>query len=93
MEATHEAVVGFDHAVRCGLCPLNRVRPGIRVKIKKLCSSPGMAQRLREMGLCEEQVIQRLSCGTNIICVVCNTRLALSALLAQSILVEPLSLG
>lgn len=91
MEPTQEAGDRFDSTGRCSLCPLNRVRPGTQVKIKKLCSSPEMSQRLREMGFCEDQVIHRLACSTNIICIVCNTRLALSAALAQIILVEPLS--
>ena len=43
------------------------------------------------MGFCEEQQIKLLSCHpNNLICLVCNARLGLSAELADIILVEPL---
>jgi len=71
-------------------CPLNRVRAGIVVRIKRLCASEETAQRLREIGLGEEQLIRLLTCHTNIICQVCSARLAISPQLAESILVEPL---
>jgi len=71
------------------LCPLNRMRSGMAVRIKRLYASPDVGQRLREMGLGEEQIVRLLSCGANVICLVCNARLALSAQLAESILVEP----
>ena len=72
------------------LCPLNRVRSGIAVRVKQLCASPEVGQRLREIGMVEEQIVKLLSCGTNVICIVCNARLALSTQLAETILVEPL---
>ena len=71
-------------------CPLNRVKAGIVVRIKRLCASEETAQRLRELGLGEEQLIRLLTCHTNIICQVCSARLAISPQLAESILVEPL---
>ena len=71
------------------LCPLNRVKAGVAVRIRQLCASPQLADRLREIGLGEDQVVKLLTSTTNIICLVCNTRLALSEQLAQSILVEP----
>ncbi len=49
-----------------------------------------MARRLRELGFCEEQRIKLLSQQTNLICLVCNVRLGISAELAESIWVEPL---
>ena len=70
------------------LCPLNRVRSGIAVRVKQLCGSPEVGQRLREIGLVEEQIVRLLCCGTNVICIVCNARLALSTQLAEAILVE-----
>lgn len=73
------------------LCPLNRVKAGIAVRIKQLCASPEMAGRLREIGFCEEQIIRLVTSRNNIICLVCNARLALSEQLAQSILVEPVT--
>jgi Fe2+ transport system protein FeoA len=80
----------FESAL-CGqpLCPLNRMRAGMAVRVKQLCASPDVGQRLREIGLGEEKIIRLLCCGTNVICIVCNARLALSAQLAEAILVEP----
>jgi ferrous iron transport protein A len=74
-------------------CPLNRVRAGMPVRIKQLCTSADTALRLREIGFCEDQVIKLLTASTNIICLVCNARLAISPQLAQSILVEPVAAG
>jgi len=73
------------------LCPLSQVQSGVAVRIKQLCASPHVADRLREIGLCEDQIIRLLTSSTNIICLVCNARLALSEQLAQTILVEPLA--
>jgi len=75
---------------RCELCPLSRVKAGVAVRIKQLCASPELQDRLRELGLCEDQIIRLLTSRTNFICQVCNARLAISAQLAQLILVEPL---
>jgi Fe2+ transport system protein FeoA len=75
---------------RCELCPLSRVKAGVAVRIKQLCASPDLQNRLRELGLCEDQIIKLLTSHTNFICQVCNARLAISAQLAQLILVEPL---
>ena len=71
-------------------CPLNRVKAGIAVRIKQLCATPQVADRLREIGFCEDQIVRLLTSHTNIICMVCNTRLALSSQIAETILVEPL---
>jgi Fe2+ transport system protein FeoA len=71
------------------LCPLNRVKAGIAVRIRRLCASPQMADRLREIGFCEDQIVKLLTAHSNIICLVCNTRLALSSQIAETILVEP----
>lgn len=75
---------------RCTVCPLNRVREGTAVRIKQLCASPEVSQRLREIGFGEEQIIRLLASSASVICLVCNARLALSAHLAETILVEPL---
>jgi Fe2+ transport system protein FeoA len=71
------------------LCPLNRVKAGVAVRIRQLCASPQVADRLREIGFCEDQIVRLLTAHTNIICMVCNTRLALSSQIAETILVEP----
>jgi len=75
---------------RCELCPLSRVKAGVAVRIKQLCASPELQNRLRELGLGEDQIIKLLTSQTNFICQVCNARLAISEHLAQLILVEPL---
>jgi Fe2+ transport system protein FeoA len=75
----------------CSLCPLNQVKAGVAVRIKQLCASPEMASRLREIGFGEKQIIKLVTSHANIICLVCNARMAISAQLAQAILVEPLS--
>jgi Fe2+ transport system protein FeoA len=79
----------LECAVRCEACPLSRVKAGVTVRIKQLCASPEVQDRLREIGLCEEQIIKLLTSHTGFICQVCNARLAISEQLAQVILVEP----
>jgi Fe2+ transport system protein FeoA len=76
---------------RCGLCPLSRMRAGVAVRIKQLCGAPELQNRLREIGLGEEQIIHLITSQANFICQVCNARLAISVQLAQIILVEPLA--
>jgi Fe2+ transport system protein FeoA len=61
------------------------------VRIRKLSAPPETMRRLREIGLGEDQVIRLLIRQTNLICLVCNARLALSSQLAQMIIVEPLA--
>ena len=75
---------------RCELCPLSRVKAGVAVRIKQLCAAPELQDRLRELGLGEEQIIKLLTSQTNFICQVCDARLAISEQLARLILVEPL---
>lgn len=71
------------------LCPLNRVRAGTNVRIKQLPEQAELTTRLREIGFCEEQMVRLVSAKNNVICQVCNSRLAISTQLAESILVEP----
>lgn len=75
---------------RPSACPLSKVRAGTAVRIKQLLASPETCQRLREMGLCEEQRIRLLLQNHNVVCQVCNVRLGISSELADSIVVEPL---
>ena len=82
-------VSNWADATGCSLCPLNRVKAGVAVRIKQLCASTEVARRLREIGLGEEQIIKLITSQANIICLVCNARMAISAQLAQAILVEP----
>ena len=73
----------------CEWCPLNRVQAGVAVRIRQLCAVPAVQNRLREIGLCEDQVIRLVTSQNNFICQVCNARLAISEQLAKLILVEP----
>lgn len=68
---------------------MTSVRTGVAVRISKLCATPEIQARLREIGLGEDQVIRLVTNQTNFICQVCNSRLALSQQLAQLIWVEP----
>jgi Fe2+ transport system protein FeoA len=74
----------------CQVCPLSGVRAGVAVRIRQLCAAPAVQNRLREIGLGEDQVVRLITSQANFICQVCNARLAISAQLAQLILVEPL---
>lgn len=75
------------------LCPLNRVRAGETVVVKQLNGSPEINQRLREMGFGEEQKVRVITLQTNLLCQVCNSRLGLSARLAELILVARTTLA
>src|ERR1700740_1840030 len=75
---------------QAGICPLSRVRAGTVVCIKQLATPKELTGRLREMGFCEEKQIRLLIREGNLICLVCNARLGISAELAESILVAPL---
>lgn len=76
---------------RCDLCPLNRIQSGVAVRIKQLCASSEVQNRLRELGLCEDSIIRLVTSQNNFICLVCNARFAISEQLAQMILVEPVA--
>ena len=73
------------------VCPLSKIRAGMAVRIRELSAPPEICNRLRELGFCEDQQIRLLSQQTNVICQVCNVRLGISAQLADTILVEPVS--
>lgn len=70
-------------------CALSTVEAGTTVCIKQLAVQPDVLNRLREMGLGEEQRIRLVSRHPSLICQVCNARVALSQKLAEAILVEP----
>jgi Fe2+ transport system protein FeoA len=73
----------------CDVCPLNLVKAGVEVRVRQICAAPEVQNRLREIGFCEDQIIRLLTSHTNLICQVCNARLAISEQLAKLILVEP----
>ena len=72
------------------VCPLSRVQAGTTVCIKHLSTTPELTDRLRELGLCEDQRIKVVACDSTFICQVCNARFGISEKLADSILVETL---
>jgi len=72
-------------------CPLSHVEAGTVVCIKQLTAQPDVIDRLREMGLGEQQRVRLVSRHPSLICQVCNARVALSQDLAKAIMVEPLS--
>lgn len=79
----------FAQETPCEVCPLSRVQAGVAVRIKQLCAAPEVQNRLREIGLCEDQIVRLITSQNNFICQVCNARLAISEQLAKLILVEP----
>jgi Fe2+ transport system protein FeoA len=70
---------------------LAQVRAGTAVKVKQLCIPAEIAERLREMGVYEDQKVKLVLKGNNVICQVCNARLGISTKLAEGILVEPVA--
>ena len=70
------------------LAPLHSIKVGRSVRIRELCGSPEVSCRLREIGLHEGQIIRLIASHSNIICQVCQARLALNAALASLIMVE-----
>lgn len=89
MKANEAVAPALCQQAQCEICPLNRVKLGVAVRIKQLRATPDQQYRLREMGFCEEQVIKLLITHTNYICEVCNARLAISEKVAKLIMVEP----
>lgn len=70
------------------VCPLTRIKAGTVVCIKQLVTTPEMGDRLRELGMGEDQKIKLLMQQDSVICQVCNSRVAISQELAEAILVE-----
>jgi ferrous iron transport protein A len=59
-------------------------------RVKGLCGSAALCQRLREMGFAEEVEVEKLAQHHLLLCRVCGSRLALDRETARGILVEPL---
>jgi ferrous iron transport protein A len=60
----------------------------------RICDLEGESNacaRLREMGICESAVIEKISGRHTLLCQVCGTRIALSGSAARYILVEKLN--
>ena len=85
-----QAVEKSRDEAACEVCRLNRVKAGVAVRIKQICGSPEMQKRLRELGFCEDSIIKLVTSQANLICQVCDARMAISEQIAKTILVEPL---
>ena len=72
--------------------PLSCIPVGSSVRVRQLLAEGPLTQRLREMGLCENQTLRLIDNQSTMICLVGNMRLAISAQLAALILVEPSAL-
>jgi len=84
-------VILEGHCAGPRVCPLSRVKAGAVVCIKHLSATPEISDRLRELGFCEDQQIKLVTSNSSYICQVCNARLGISKKLADSILVEAVS--
>ncbi|HZQ47385.1 MAG TPA: FeoA family protein [Verrucomicrobiae bacterium] len=80
--------VGGSNFAPASVSPLHQVKAGKAVRIRELCGSPEVSCRLREIGLGEGQIVRLIASHANIICQVCQARLALNATLARMIMVE-----
>ena len=70
------------------VCPLSQIKNGEVVYIKKLNLPLECSIRLRELGLCEGHKIKVVSCQSNFICLIYNSRFGLGSELINSIIVE-----
>jgi Fe2+ transport system protein FeoA len=70
------------------LMRLSEAPVGSSVTIKQLSGSDDLRHRLREIGVCEEARIHKVSEQNGVVCSVCGVRFALSRDLASGILVE-----
>ena len=69
---------------------LRELPTGSRGRIRALEGDSRFCARLREMGFGESVIIERLWGTGTLVCQLCGARIALSALAAQAILVDPL---
>lgn len=72
------------------VCPLSRIREGTTVCVRQLSTTPELTDRLRELGVFEDQRIKVVARESSFICQVCNARLGLSPEVAEAIWVEAL---
>jgi ferrous iron transport protein A len=91
MQSLNDLTPGARMGCRAlAICPLNSVRAGSSVRIRRLVAEVTVCQRLREIGFCEDSTVRLIKSQSTVVCQVCNARLAISADLAHQILVEPL---
>jgi ferrous iron transport protein A len=68
--------------------PLTALPIGASGRVCELSGQAEFCQRLREMGVCESAVIEKISGSGTLLCQLCNTRIALSGRAARHIVVE-----
>jgi Fe2+ transport system protein FeoA len=64
------------------------IKPGVTGRIMRLCATPEVNQRLREMGFCESKKVKMISRNSNIICKLGTVRFGVGRSLAQCICLE-----
>jgi ferrous iron transport protein A len=68
--------------------PLTDLPVGAAGRVCELSGQAEFCQRLREMGVCESAIIEKISGRGTLLCQLCNIRIALSDRAARHIVVE-----
>jgi ferrous iron transport protein A len=64
---------------------------GERGRVRDLVGDTNLCSRLREMGFCEDAIVQKVSGDYTLLCQVCGTRIALNGGVAKHIVVEKIA--
>ena len=75
------------------LTSLHAARCGRDVRVVRLEAEHSLCQRLSEMGFCENACIKKLAHGGALLCCVCGVRIAISAKLAEKIVVQEIGIN
>ncbi len=67
---------------------LSQVPTGKSVRIECLNGEESTCQRLREMGFCEQSVVEKIAQSGALICKVCDSKVIISKKLAENIIVN-----
>lgn len=67
---------------------LSQVPTGKSVRIECLNGEEGACQRLREMGFCEQSIVEKIADSGALICKVCDSKVIISKKLAENIIVN-----
>jgi len=70
---------------------LSELTSGEKGRVCDLQGEAALCARLREMGFCEEAVVEHVSGKHTMLCHVCGTKIALNGKAAQHIVVEKLA--
>lgn len=79
-----------DHPTPPERVRLSDLTSGEKGRVCDLQGEANVCARLREMGFCEEAVVERVSGNHTMLCQVCGTKIALNGKAAQHIVVEKL---